>query len=62
VMTLSRQGAAFPPFFAQLFTDMKRGVSMPVAWVKLAPQGPVKEQDKLPSTIFACEAGQMVFG
>ena len=62
VMTLSRKGAAFPTLFAQLFTDMKRGVSMPVAWVKLAPQGPVKEHETMPSTIFACEAGQMVFG
>jgi hypothetical protein len=62
VMTLSRKGAAFPSFFVHLFTEMKRGVSMPVAWVKLAPQGPVKEHDNLPSTIFACEAGQMVFG
>ena len=62
VMTLSRRGNAFPAFFARLFTDMKRGVSMPVAWVKLAPQGPVKEHENLPSTIFACEAGQMVFG
>ena len=62
VMTLSRRGSAFPAFFVRLFTDMKRGVSMPVAWVKLAPQGPVKEHENLPSTIFACEAGQMVFG
>jgi len=62
VMTLSRKGVAFPAFFTRLFTDMKRGVSMPVAWVKLAPQGPVKEHENLPSTIFACEAGQMVFG
>jgi hypothetical protein len=62
VMTLSRRGSAFPVFIAQLFADMKRGVSMPVAWVKLAPQGPVKEHENLPSTIFACEAGQMVFG
>jgi len=61
VMTVSRRGGAFPPFFARLFTDMKRGVSMPVAWVKLAPQGPFKEHGNLPSTIFACEAGQMVF-
>ena len=62
VMTLSRRGGAFPAFFARLLTDMKRGVSMPVAWVKLAPQGPVKEHESLPSTIFACEAGQMLFG
>jgi hypothetical protein len=62
VMTLSRRGNAFPAFFAQLFTDMKRGISMPIAWVKLAPQGPAKDHENLPSTIFACEAGQMVFG
>ena len=62
VMTLSRRGGAFPAFFARLFTDMKRGVSMPVAWIKLAPQGPVKEQENLPSTIFACDAGQIAFG
>jgi hypothetical protein len=61
VMTLSRRGGAFPAFFARLFTHMKRGVSMPVAWVKLAPRGPVEHEDQ-PSTIFACEAGQMVFG
>lgn len=62
VMTLSRRGGAFPTFFARLFTEMKRGVSMPVAWVRLSPQGQVKEHGNLPSTIFACEAGQMVFG
>lgn len=61
VMTMSRKGEAFPAFFVRLFMDMKRGVSMPVAWVKLAPQGPVKEHENLPATIFACEAGQMVF-
>jgi len=62
VMTLSRQGGAFPEFFARLFTDMNRGIPMPVAWAKLAPQGSVKQHESLPSTIFACEAGQMVFG
>ena len=61
VMALSRKGPAFPTFIARLFAEMKRGVSMPVAWMRLAPQGPVKEHDDLPSTIFACEAGQMVF-
>jgi hypothetical protein len=40
---------------------MRGGISMPVAWVRLAPQDPVKEHDDLPSTIFACEVGQMVF-
>ena len=61
VMTLSRQEGAFPLFFARLFTDMKRGVPMPVAWTKLAPQVPGTEHDTLPSTIFACGAGKLVF-
>ena len=61
VMTIGRKGEAFPQFFSRLFEDMKRGVSMPVAWVKLAPQGPVKEHESLPEMIFACEAGQLAF-
>jgi len=61
VMTLSRNGQAFANFFVRLFTEMQRGVSMPVAWVKMAPQGPAREHENLPATIFACEAGQMVF-
>lgn len=61
-MTLSRKGSAFPSFFVRLFTAMKSGISMPVAWLRLVPQGPVKEHDNLPSTIFACEAGRIVFG
>jgi hypothetical protein len=62
VMTLSRRGDLFPRFFVRLFEDMKRGTSMPLAWVKLAPQGPMSESDELPSTIFACMAGQVAFG
>jgi hypothetical protein len=61
VMTLSRHGDAFPTFFVRLFTDMKKGTSMPMAWVKQAPQGPSRKHESLPSTIFACEAGQLVF-
>ena len=61
VMTLSRRGEAFPTFFVQLFKDMKKGTSMPMAWVKQAPQGPTKKHESLPSTIFACEAEQLVF-
>jgi hypothetical protein len=62
VMTLSRRGDAFGNFFHRLFREMKRGVSMPVAWAKLAPQFPSKEHENLPSTIFACEVGQLVLG
>jgi hypothetical protein len=61
VMTLSRRGEAFPRFFVRLFEDMKRGTPMPMAWVKIAPQGPVPEHSELPSTIFACLAGGLRF-
>jgi hypothetical protein len=61
VLTLSRRGEAFPRFFVRLFEDMKRGTPMPMAWVKMAPQGPVAERGELPSTIFACMAGGVRF-
>jgi hypothetical protein len=61
VMTLARRGEAFPRFFVRLFEDMKRGASMPMAWVKIAPQGPVPEHNELPSTIFTCMAGGVRF-
>lgn len=60
-MTLYRKGAVFPDFFRRLFTEMQRGVSMPVAWLKLAPQVPGSEHPDCPDTIFACEVGQLVF-
>lgn len=61
VMTLERKGDLFPRFFERLFTDMRRGESMPVAWVKLAPQAPQAEHADCPATIFACELGQLAF-
>ena len=61
VMTLNRRGDIFPKFFQRLFSEMKRGVSMPVAWVKLAPQIPGAKHADCPDTIFACEAGQLTF-
>jgi len=61
VLTLQRNGISFTSFFQRLFTEMRKGVSMPVAWVKLAPQVPGHEHSDCPSTIFACEAGQIVF-
>ncbi len=62
VMILDRKGDAFTTFFQKLFADMSRGVAMPVAWVKLAPQIPGMEQADVPDAIFACEAGQIAFG
>jgi len=60
-MTLDRRGRVFPKFFQRLFTEMTRGVSMPVAWVKLASQIPGADHADCPGTIFSCEAGQLVF-
>ena len=61
VMTLERKGPAFAHFFYQLFSLMKRGKSMPMAWVKLAPQVPHPQNSKGPEIFFFCEAGQIKF-
>jgi hypothetical protein len=61
VLTLRRKGTSFVSFFQRLFADMAKGVSMPVAWVRLAPQVPGHEHPDCPDTIFACEAGQIAF-
>lgn len=61
VMTLERKGDAFAAFFGKLFGLMFRGVSMPAAWVQLAPQVPGHPHSDLPETIFACEVGQLAF-
>jgi len=61
VMTLERRGTRFPAFFARLFKMMFDGETMPVAWVKLAPQIPGAEHEEAPGTIFAAEAGQVTF-
>lgn len=62
VMTLERKGQKFPNFFKLLFSEMMRGTTMPIAWVKLAPQIPGHEHQDCPETIFSCEAGQVRFG
>jgi hypothetical protein len=61
VMTLERRGTRFPTFFARLFKMMFAGETMPVAWVKLAPQIPGVDHEDTPGTIFAAEAGQVTF-
>jgi hypothetical protein len=62
VMTLDRKGELFGHFFLRLFGEMKQGTSMPVAWAKLAPQGPDATHADCPETVFACELGQLAFG
>jgi hypothetical protein len=61
VMTLNRNGPHFGTFFSQLFSLMNTGVSMPMAWVELAPQGPHQPQN-IPGTICLMEAGHIAFG
>jgi hypothetical protein len=61
VITLNRNGEHFGRFFQQLFSQMRAGVGMPMAWVKLAPQGPSQPKD-IPGTIALMEAGHIAFG
>jgi hypothetical protein len=62
VMTLKRNGEGFPRFFADLFSRMRAGISMPIAWVQLAPQHARSQGKDRPETMFACEVGQITFG
>ncbi len=61
VLTLNRRGAVFSAFFSRLFSQMMKGTSMPMAWVKLAPQIPRHDHADCPGAIFSAEAGQIVF-
>lgn len=61
VMTLKRNGQIFPNFFKELFGMMHQGVTMPMAWVKLAPQIPGMEQHNVPETICAMEVTHVLF-
>lgn len=61
VWTLNRRGDSFPRFFKELFTKMKAGKGMPIAWNSIAPQYKSANHDELPETICALEAGQVRF-
>ena len=61
VLTLKRNGTAFPTFFSALFSSMYRGITMPNAWIKLAPQIPRAKHDNCPETIFSAEISHIVF-
>jgi hypothetical protein len=60
VFTLNRNGEYFGNFFRQLFTHMFNGITMPLAWVKLAPQGP-NQQSNVPGTIVMLDGGHISF-
>ncbi|MFN7923721.1 MAG: hypothetical protein U0Q16_26705 [Bryobacteraceae bacterium] len=62
VFTIDRRGPSFALFYRRLFELMSTGVSMPVAWVKLAPQAPGAAHEDAPDSIFAIEVGQIDFG
>lgn len=53
VMTISRNGASFSAFLKKLLSKLSSGETMPMAWAKLAPQGPGPWQQELPGCIFA---------
>ena len=61
VMTLQRNGQNFPNFFKELFGMMHHGVTMPMAWVKLAPQGQSANHLNVPETICAMQVTHVLF-
>lgn len=61
VMTLKRKGRIFPDFLRNLFGMMHHGVTMPMAWVKLAPQIPGVDHPNVPDTICAMEVTHVLF-
>ncbi len=61
VVTIERNGSAFPTFFRDLFRRMKKGSTMPWAWNRLAPQIPNHPHPGVPSTFFLCELGGISF-
>jgi hypothetical protein len=61
VWTLNRRGDSFCRFFKELFTQMKAGKSMPIAWNVIAPQYKSEKHADLPETICQMEAGQVRF-
>jgi hypothetical protein len=61
VLTLDRKGWRFSHFVEQLFSQMQKGLSMPVVWVRLAPQNPNDPHQDCPATLFLCELGQVAF-
>lgn len=59
VMTLDRKGDKFPTFLEGLLQRMSKGMTMPEAWVELAPQIPGKPQGNVPDTIFSADRGEV---
>jgi hypothetical protein len=60
-MTLNRKGDGLALYFRRLFQEMFSGTSMLLAWVKLSPQIPGREDPDSPGMFMAAEAGHIVF-
>lgn len=63
VLTADRNGREFANFFSKLFKGMLRGQTMMMAWVKLAPQGPIPAEHlpPAPATMGIYELGGLRF-
>jgi hypothetical protein len=60
VFVVDRKGSLLAEFLGALFREMRAGVPMPSAWVRLAPQTPRGTPTPAPETIFLCERGALV--
>jgi hypothetical protein len=61
VFTIDRRGDGFGRFFKEIFTLMKAGKTMPMAWAKIAPQHESVMPQYAPATIFLPEGKFVVF-
>jgi len=61
VFTIDRRGDGFGRFFKEIFTLMKAGKTMPMAWAKIAPQHESVMPKYAPVTIFLPEGKFVVF-
>jgi hypothetical protein len=60
VVTIDRRESLFGEFLDRLLGIMSRGISMPVAWVKLVPQYAAAPEHKLvPGAVFIANRGQI---
>jgi hypothetical protein len=55
VFTIDRNGDGFGRFFKEIFTQMKAGKTMPMAWAKIAPQHESVMPKYAPATVFLPE-------
>jgi hypothetical protein len=61
VLTIDRKGDGFGRFFQEIFTLMKAGKTMPMAWAKVAPQHESVMPKYAPETVFLPEGKFVVF-